>query len=781
MRAIIIALGCVCLILFQQSTIFAQSSTGIIKGQIATADGEPAAAVGVRLKDTRRQTLSDEAGSFTFRNLKPGTYELEVFLFDHDKYTQTVTVKAGETAQVDVKMTMSQKTLREVVIAGDRNKFAQKESEYSSRMPLKNIENPQVYTVVPAELMKEQVTLDYKDAIKNVAGVNSTESVSNGRTSTIIRGFRTASFVRNGMVANQLITVDPANLERIEVIKGPSGTLFGSGAVSYGGLVNRVTKRPFESFKTELAFTAGSFGLNRITADINAPLNEDKTALLRVNAGRHASQSFQESGFKQNYFLAAALTYKASEKLTFLFDLELFRNHGTPSVAYLMPDAKVKSYTEMVPYYYKTFYSNDFTSTFPGYNVYAQMNYKFNSKWSSSTLFSTGGVNARNQLQFSGTIYGAAGDSLTRKVQKYSHNYQTIQVQQNFNGEFNTGGIRHRVLIGADYLADITQPTFLMNFMYDTIRLNSTSTPVMLAEKIDRRLSETPLASHYQSQIDRYGIYAADVINFTDRLLLMMSLRWDKVDNKGTFSFMTGQTTGTYSKTSLSPKLGVVYQVMKEQLSVFANYMNGFSYTGTLDRQGSVFKPEQANQWEGGVKADLFSGKLNATLSYYDITVSDKLRTDPVDNAFQIQDGKQKSKGLELELITNPIPGLNILAGYGFNESEVIKAAKFEGNRPARSGGKHMGNAWISYKLTKGKVQGLGIAGGVFYNSETVFDDANTLYFPAYALVNGTVFYDRPGYRIGVKLDNISNTKYWGPWGEPQPPRNYAVNLIVKF
>lgn len=779
MRAIVIALGFVCLILFPDSTIFAQSSNGIIKGQVATADGEPAAAVGVRLKDTRRQTLSDDAGAFIFRNLKPGTYELEVFLFDHDKYTRTVTVTAGETTLVDVKMTMSQKTLREVVIAGDRNKFARKESESSARMPLKNLENPQVYTVVPAEIMREQVILDYKDAIKNVAGVNSTETVSNGRTSAIIRGFRTGSFVRNGLVANQLITVDPANLERIEVIKGPSGTLFGSGAVSYGGVVNRVTKRPFETFKTELALTAGSFGLNRITADINAPLNEDKTTLLRVNIGRHASQSFQESGFKQNYFLAAALTYKASEKLSFLFDLELFRNYGTSSVAYLNPDNSVKDYREMEQYYYKTFYSNDLTSTFPGYNVYAQMNYKFNSNWTSTTLFSTGGVNARQQLQFTGTIYKT--DSLTRRVQRYSHNYQTIQLQQNINGEFKTGGIRHRVLIGADYLADITQPTYLMNFMYDTISLRSTATPAMLAEKIEQRLGQTPLASHYQSQTDRYGIYAADVINFTDRLLLMLSLRWDKVDNKGTFSFMTGKTTGNYHKTSLSPKLGVVYQVVKDQLSVFANYMNGFSYTGTLDRQGNIFKPEQANQWEGGVKADLFSGKLNATLSVYDITVSDKLRVDPVDNAFQIQDGKQKSKGVEVELITNPLPGLNILAGYGFNESEIVKAASFEGNRPARSGGKHMGNAWISYKLTKGKVQGLGIGGGVFYNSETVFNDANTLLFPAYALLNGTVFYDRPGYRIGVKLDNISNTKYWGPWGEPQPPRNYAVNLIVKF
>lgn len=782
MSAIKIAWIAVCILLLQGNSILAQSGNSQIKGRITTSDGERAAAVGVRLKGTKKQTISNDEGQFTFRNLYPATYEIEVFLMGHETVTKQVTLVAGETADINIQLAASQKTLEEVVVAGGRNKFAQKESDYSARMPLKNLENPQVYTVVPAELMKEQVILDYKDAIKNVAGVNSTETVSNGRTSTIIRGFRTGNFIRNGMTALQLITVDPANLERIEVIKGPSGTLFGSGAISYGGLVNRVTKRPFETSRTELAFTAGSFGLNRITADINTPLNTDKTVLLRVNAGRHASESFQESGFRRNYFLATALTYKASERLSFLFDLELFRNHGTPVVSYLLNfDATgMKSYREMERFYFRTYYSNDLVSTFPGYNVYAQMNYKLSSKWTTSTLFSTGGVNAREQLQFSGTLL--KNDSLSRRIQKYSHNYQSIQVQQNINGEFNTGGIRHRVLFGLDYLADITQPTYLMSYIQDTINAALDVFPATTTGIIEKGFSGMSPSSHYKSHTDRYGIYASDVINFTDRLLVMLSLRWDKVDNKGTYSFMTGKTTGAYSKSSFSPKFGVVYQVVKDQVSVFANYMNGFSYTGTLDKDGNVFKPEQANQWEGGVKAEMFGGKLNATLSAYDITVSDKLRANPEDPNFSIQDGTQKSKGVELELITNPVPGLNLMAGYGFNESEFTKAAaNITGNRPARSGAKHMGNAWASYRLVKGKVQGLGIGAGVFYNSETVYNDANTLFFPAYALVNGTIFYDRPGYRIGVKVDNISDVRYWGPWGEPQPPRNYAVNLLVRF
>ena len=782
MRVIALVMACLFSALLNTAVEAQHPAYGAIKGRVTVQDGTPVPGVGLRLKDSRKQTTSDESGTYTLRNITPGTYTVEVFITGRDVISRLVTVAAGQTVEADFQLSASKQTLQEVIVASGRNKFAKKETDYVARMPLKNLENPQVYSIVGSELMQEQVIVDYKDAIKNVAGVNSTETVGNGRTSTFIRGFRTQNYIRNGMMANQLVTVDVSNLERIEVIKGPSGTLFGTGAVSYGGLVNRVTKKPFDTFKTDVSLTAGSYNLNRITVDLNAPLNKEKTALLRVNLGRHAQESFQEAGFKRNYFLSTAFSYQANERLSFLVDLETFHNRGTPSIAYLNPAAGVTDYKEAMGKYYKrTYYTNDLISTFPGYNVFAQMNYKINNNWNTTTLFSTGGVNAREQYQFSGN-WLPGKDSITRQLQKYSHNYNTIQLQQNLNGTFHTGSIKHRVLVGLDYLADITQPTYTSRFILDTVSA-SAPTRFMMMEKI-YPLFPTPTAqanNFYKSHLDRYGVYASDVVNFTDRLLLMLSFRWDKVDNQGTINLLNGNVTGRYSKSSFSPKFGAVYQLIKDQLSVFANYQNGFTYSAQTDKQGNLFKPEQANQWEGGVKAELFQGKLNVTLSAYDISVTDKLRSNPEDPAFSIQDGKQKSKGFEAEVITNPFPGLNITTGYGFNESEITKASANVGKRPARSGGKHMANTWISYRLVKGKLQGLGIGGGLFYNSETPFDDANTLFFPAYALVNSTVFYDRPGYRIGIKLDNVSNTMYWGPWGEPQPLRNYAVNLVIRL
>ncbi|HLR32647.1 MAG TPA: TonB-dependent receptor, partial [Fodinibius sp.] len=106
------------------------------------------------------------------------------------------------------------------------------------------------------------------------------------------------------------------------------------------------------------------------------------------------------------------------------------------------------------------------------------------------------------------------------------------------------------------------------------------------------------------------------------------------------------------------------------------------------------FSPERANQWEGGVKADFFNGRLNATASYYDITVSDIVRSDPERATFSIQDGEIYSRGFELSLSAAPVPGLDITAGYSHNESKytVTSISGEEGRRPADAGPSNLVN-----------------------------------------------------------------------------------------
>ncbi|GAB3795478.1 hypothetical protein GCM10028819_11600 [Spirosoma humi] len=247
-----------------------------IQGNVLTEDRQPIANIPVRITPLNKVAVTNEEGVFVFYSLAPGTYTLTISLLGHAPLVQSVTVEAGQTIKPVISLQTAALQLSEVVVSAAK-KFAEKQSDDVARLPLKNLENPQVYTVVPKELLKEQLTTDIEKALQSAPGLNTiAASVGSGGIglSLRMRGFSSgtnAGAVRNGLNTNFSTISDPVNLESIEVIKGPSSTLFGSTMINYGGLINRVTKKPFDFFKGEVSYTTGSWGLSRLTADVNLP------------------------------------------------------------------------------------------------------------------------------------------------------------------------------------------------------------------------------------------------------------------------------------------------------------------------------------------------------------------------------------------------------------------------------------------------------------------------------------------------------------------------------
>lgn len=322
----------ICLLLFFSCTIFAQQNSGKIKGLITTSDGELAVGVNIILKNSKYGTISNEDGTFEFNRVKPSTYTLQVTLTGYETLEQQVNVASNETANLNLQLTVSNKQLKEVIISNNKKAFP-KQSTYVSKMPLKNVENPQVYNIVSSELMKEQAITNYEDALKNVPGIQklweSTGRGGDGGSYYSLRGFEVQANIVNGLPGVTSGTLDPANIERIEVIKGPSGTLFGSSLVSYGGLINTVTKKPYNGFGGEISYLAGSFGLNRVTADFNTPLDDNNDVLFRINAAYQTENSFQDAGFRTSIFVAPSLSYKVNDKLSFLINTEFMAEEKT--------------------------------------------------------------------------------------------------------------------------------------------------------------------------------------------------------------------------------------------------------------------------------------------------------------------------------------------------------------------------------------------------------------------------------------------------------------------
>jgi len=788
------------------SNASAQQNFGSIKGTITTSDGELAEGVFLILKNSKYSTTSNEYGAFELNRVKPNTYILQITLAGYETLTQQVIVTDNKTATLQLKLTVSNKQLKEVVITNNRGKAFPKQSTYVSKMPLKNIENPQVYNIVSSEIMKEQAITNYEDALKNVPGIQklweSTGRGGDGGSYYSLRGFEIQANIVNGLPGLTNGTLDPANIERIEVIKGPSGTLFGSSLVSYGGLINTVTKKPYEGFGGEISYLTGSFGLNRATVDVNTPLDENKNILFRVNSAFQTENSFQDAGFRTSFFIAPTLSYKVNDKLSFLVNTEFMdEEKTTPSMLFLGRDAPLQ-YANLDELNYNTdlsFYSNDLPIKNPKFSLQAHMNYKISPKWNSQTVFSRGTSKSRGYYSY---IYDNEDGNKDFGLWITNENSQTstTDIQQNFTGDFKIGNMRNRIVIGLDYFKRdvIFQGTgyvklYNLTAQGEVRQIDDQNPNYLTPESVNNLLAAEP-GKMYHSKDATYSAYVSDVLNILPSLIAMASIRVDHFDTKGDVS----STIDDYDQTAFSPKFGLVYQPIINQLSVFANYMNGFrniAPSPVYDVDGKfvgsvVFEPEHANQLETGIKANLFSDKVTATASYYVINVANLVTSNPLLGS--LQGGEARSQGFELDLNAAPVKGLSIIAGYSHNDSKITKGDEEnvwlqQGKRPFWSGPKNLVNLWATYKFYEGFLNNFGVGfGGNYASDNAILDSPVTGKFvlPDYTVINGSFFYNSQKFRVALNVNNIGDKDYYnGGWStvNPQKPRNVVASFAYKF
>lgn len=808
---------------FALSSVFAYAQqNGQVKGKVFTSDGTAASYISITIIGTNLGAVTNTKGEYKINNVKPGSYTVSATAVGIQGQQKSVEVVAKETANLDFNLNYSSAALNEVNIkAGHTNKFAVKKTEASAKMPLGHLENPQNVTVISESLLAEQQIFKVDDALKNAPGVHKMwDAVGRagiGGSIYSLRGFVTSVKGRNGISGNVAATIDAANVERIEVIKGPSATLFGNVISSYGGLINRVMKVPYDSLGGRVDFSTGSYGLNRISADVNTPLNSDKTALLRLNTAYTTQNSFRDAGFSKSFVFAPSISYQVNEKLSFKVDAEILSSKANDfmgvffygnTVANLGTDRIDKINID----YKKSFISNSLYNTSQNINVFGLMDYQINQNWKFQTNVSVTNSFSDGRTPYFYLLPNAAlgiatpgANNVARMVWSPNGSDNAIEIQPLLQGDFKIGNLRNRLTIGLDYFkykSNISYERFVNNF-------GATPTPDFFdivpafgpapgynnftEDKVSTLYGTKP-SSPYEpnNNSDTYSAFVFDALNITDELIALAGVRIDRFFNKGIYSAITDTKSKGYAQTAISPKFGLVYQIVKDQVSLFGNYQNGFTNKTGVDFQGKVYKPEQANQIEGGVKLDAFSGKLSGTLSYYDIKVKDVVRPyTPIPNQ-NIQDGTQVSKGFEAEILANPLNGFNIIFGYAYNDSKYEKidadgaSGGLNGLRPTSSGPAHLANVYVSYRVPFGVVEGLGISLGGNYASKNYLVNsvaAGKIYAPAYSVVNASVFYDAHKFRVTLSANNIGNEKYWTGYStfNSQMPRNFIVGAGLKF
>jgi iron complex outermembrane receptor protein len=768
-------------------------TTGTITGRITNSNGGAVEAVSVGLQGQTKGDITDEQGRFRIRQVAPGQYTLVVSAVGLKTEQQTVTVTAGQTATVNVALAESAAELKEVVVSGARtNKFNRSSSVDVAKMPLKNLENPQVYATVGKELLTEQLVFTADDATRNVPGLQkmweATGRSGDGGAYYASRGFTTSSQLRNGVAGNVTSDIDAVNLEKLEVIKGPSGTLYGGALTSYGGLINRVTKKPIDVFGGELAVAAGSYGFHRVSADVNivdtnAPADQPKQLAFRLNTAYQYEDSWQNrgsTGFTKSLAVAPSLQYRPNDRLTINLDAEIYQgtNVGKQLIFFYSPSSALGyDRADQLPLDYRQSYQGPgLTQDSRSVNLFGQVRYRLSPSFTSTTYltsshsYSDGFGSYFFLTPAAGSPYNAL--SISRADQSTQNSRRGLyEVQQLFNGDFQLGGLRNRVVLGFDFLRQDNNQNFLGGNI-DIAPLNVPGSPydysLFNADLANDKYAQSPPA-HYlvTTKANTYSVFASDVLNLTEQLSVLAALRVDRYDNKGGIYYSPVQG---YNQTLVSPKFGIVYQPVKDRVALFANFQNSFNNLGYyLDatEQSLLAKPERANQWEAGVKLDAAEGRLSATFSYYDIRVKDRLRTLGYNALFQTlsaQDATQWSRGAEVNLVANPVRGLNIVGGFAYNYSVWVNSTEdVNGLRPNTASSPYLANAWVSYRQPEGPLRGLGAGFGGNYASDNKIQNTTTNVFtlPNYTVLNASIFYDQPKYRLSAKVDNLTDKHYW--------------------
>ena len=639
--------------------------------------------------------------------------------------------------------------LRIVVTADQDEGYSPSSATTATRTdtPLRDI--PQSIQVIPQAVLEDQQIIRLADALRNVSGIQDTFTIGGSNDAFQIRGFEEGSFLRNGLQDPVFTIRETANIERIEVLKGPASVLF--GAIEPGGVVNLVTKQPLSEPFYEVELQTGSFGLVRPSIDLSGPLTADGELLYRLNSVYERSNGFRD--FDQDIervFVAPVLAWRPNERtdvtleFEYLYDERPF-DRGLVAIGEGVAD---------IPFD-RVLGELDDSVTTESVRAGYRLEHRFNEVLTLRNAFNYYDSEARSQSaeQAFGLFDESTGD-LGRFWSTSDSETNNYQLQTDLIAEFATGSVEHQLVFGVDLERseeisdarfDLVNPVFINIF-----------DPVYGAARRSDRDQLSPL---FVSDIttDQLGIYLQDQIILQDNLKLLIGGRFDLVDQDN----QAAPNDSQQQDEAFSPRVGIVYQPI-EAISLYTSFSRSFTpNVGSVQADGSLLEPERGTQYEVGVRGELLEGKLVANLAAFHIVKSNVATDDPNNFMFSIATGEQRSQGIELDILGEITPGWNIIASYAHTDAEITEDsdATFVGNR-LRGVPRNSASLFTTYQIQQGNLEGLGFGLGLFFVGDRNGDIANTYRLDSYVRTDTSIFYERERWRAAVNFNNIFDVDY---------------------
>jgi iron complex outermembrane receptor protein len=668
--------------------------------------------------------------------------------------TQDVTLATGDLAySLNVDADVPEE---ELVVTGERSpsyRVPNASSATGTDTPI--LETPFSVQVIPQAVLRDQQVINIEDALNNVSGVAFAGSNGSREASFSIRGFGNqfstgAPLLRDGyrIYGGFQAIPEVANLEQIEVLKGPSSILYGQ--IEPGGIINLVSKQPLDQAFYEAEFQAGSDELVRPRIDFSGPLTSDGSLRYRLNALYQHQSPFRDFDTDINRFaIAPVLAWRISDQTDLSFNLEYIHQKGPA-------DFGISRFGDGVAPVDREFVINnpDDSVTTEYLSAGYQFEHRFSDNWKLRNGFRY--INYTYDYSVVALPFLVNDAEVTRFYADQDGDDRSYTAQTSLVGNFKTGSLEHQATIGFD----LNYSEFAIETVFDAANpsvINIFNPDYDRVPKPDR--SDLPPFSNDLTTATRLGIYLQDRINLTDHLMVIAGLRYDTIDQE-TENKLNPDRSSSFNAEAWTPRLGILYQPIPE-LSLFASYSQSFRPTTATSVDGGVLQPEEGEGFEVGVKAELFDRRLLATLTYFDITKQNVAVTDPNNPLFSVSSGEQRNRGLELDLIGELSPGWKLLGSYAYIDGEITEDTNESliGNRPAGLA-KHKASLWTTYEIQSGSFQGLGFGIGFEYASDRYGDLANSYRLGDYFIGNAAIFYQRDNYRFALNFRNFTDEHY---------------------
>lgn len=703
----------------------------------------------------------------------------------------------------------------------------------SSKANLTMMETPQPIAIVTHEVIEEQQAKQLSDVLQNVNGVYITSSRGNAQDSFGGRGFILGNdnIFKNGSRVNSGVFPEVSGLERVEVLKGANAMMYGNTAA--GGVINMITKKPRFHFGGSASMNVGSWNSYKPTVDVYGPLSKNVAA--RINMAYEHADSFRDIVSSDKFYVNPSFIFNLGEKSQLIVEADYLKNDSTPDfgIGSIINTDKSYKLNDMLPI-------NAFLGTPWQYQNVQQtsttVTYKrqLSDKWTLDAIASYQNY-TKDYFSTERVSWETTADNRYRYKRNLSktyseQNYGSVQV--NLNGEFNTGKIGHKVLIGADgdfgqsdsftFFNPANNKEYGRSYIYGN---NGSSTDLLYLDDpstwVSGTMPDSKTFGKTRTTSRRLGVYAQDFISLSKTFKVIAGLRWSYVENMPSLKTQYAAAGKAYGKTivknsqtsdqAISPKLGLVY-MPNDNLSIFATYTNSFSNNVGIDINNEGLKPTNIDQYEVGAKKNFWNNAVALNLSVYQIIYQNYYQNALDENGNQIDpsgmlkeySGKMRSRGVELDITGNPTPNLSIIGGFSYNNAVYLDTPETTGyvekqrlvRTPATTA-----NLSVFYKFTD-QLKGLKLGAGAYYigdrlagwndtkNGGSSSLDGRNGVSRIFELKDYTTVYFSAGYEwkkfmIQAKVNNIFDVVNYNVHENysvnPIAPRNFYVSLTYKL